>query len=179
MSDVIFDPRVQTFCVSPSFQCPYFDHSWSCPPVAPYLEEEISKYKRFFLIYTIFDLKKYITEEKVKHPKRNVSFIRNKFYMKNLLRDDLEKEVFNFLEEYDNPKDEKLILWDGTCRICHNEEDLKCTYDSGNPCRYPNIRRYSMEAVGIDVTRTVKNLSLDVEWPPINYAYRFGLVCLR
>ncbi|MHA1256098.1 MAG: DUF2284 domain-containing protein, partial [Promethearchaeota archaeon] len=54
----------------------------------------------------------------------------------------------------------------------------KCTYDSGKQCRYPNKKRYSMEAVGIHVTNTVKNLNLDIEWPPVNYYYRFGLICI-
>jgi hypothetical protein len=36
-----------------------------------------------------------------------------------------------------------------------------------------------MEAVGIHVTDTVKNLNLDIEWPPTNHVYRFGLVCLK
>jgi len=56
---------------------------------------------------------------------------------------------------------------------------IKCTYDSGEPCRYPNKKRYSMEAVGIHVTNTVKDLNLDIEWPPVNYYYRFGLICIR
>ena len=90
-----------------------------------------------------------------------------------------KKEVLNFLEKCQNNYKEKLVLWDGFCRICYNSQDKKCTYDSGKPCRYPNKKRYSMEAVGIDVTKTVKNLNFDLEWPPKDFVYRFGLVCLK
>ncbi|MHA2131125.1 MAG: DUF2284 domain-containing protein, partial [Promethearchaeota archaeon] len=73
----------------------------------------------------------------------------------------------------------KLVLLGGFCRVCYNQKDKGCTYDSGDPCRYPDRRQYSMEAVGIHVTDTVKNLNLDIEWPPTNHVYRFGLVCLK
>ena len=86
--NIIFDPKVQTHCVNPNFQCPSYDHSWACPPVAPYLEQEVSRYKKFYLIYVRFDLNSYITEIKEKHPNRKEEHIRNAFFMKNLLRDD-------------------------------------------------------------------------------------------
>ncbi len=176
--DIIFDPKVQTYCVSPNFHCPSYGHSWTCPPVAPYLEEGVSHYHKFFLIYIQFDLKSYI-EGKKKYPRRSEESIRNRFFMKNLLGDKLEKEVFQFLNGHQDLLGEKFILWDGFCRICFNKKDKGCNYDSGIPCRYPNKKRYSMEAVGIDVTSTVKNLNLAIEWPPINHAYRFSLVCFK
>ena len=41
-------------------------------------------------------------------------------------------------------------------------------------------KRFSMEAVGIEVIRTVYDLKQkDFEYPSKDYAYRFGLVCLR
>ncbi|MFW9770939.1 MAG: DUF2284 domain-containing protein, partial [Candidatus Thorarchaeota archaeon] len=52
-------------------------------------------------------------------------------------------------------------------------------YQSNKPCRYPNEIRYSMEAVGIDVDKTVKKLNIKLEWPPKNYAYRFSLICFK
>ena len=99
--------------------------------------------------------------------------------MKNLLRDNLEQEMLKFIEELQDSYEQKLILWDGFCRICLNKKDNGCTYDAGDPCRYPDKIRYSMEAVGIDVTQTVKNLNFKIEWPPNDFVYRFGLVCLK
>ena len=52
--DLEFDKSVQTFCISDKFKCPNYGHSWACPPEAPYLEEQVSKFERFFLIYSKF-----------------------------------------------------------------------------------------------------------------------------
>ena len=178
-TDIVFDPKVQTFCVNPKFKCPSYGHSWACPPEAPYLEEKVSSYQKFYLIYSKFDLRSYVKLKKDKHPKRSEDKIRNRFYLKNYLRDDLEKEVFKFLETYNDGYEIKLILWDGHCRICQKLLSKDCTYDKGEPCRYLDKKRYSMEAVGINVSDTVRNLNLNIEWPPINYYYRFGLVCFK
>ena len=177
--EICFDSKVQTYCVSPGFKCPNYKHSWTCPPEAPFMEDIVSKYKIFFLVYSEFNLAEYVRDMKKKYPRRSEYKIRNSFYMKGYLRDDLEKEIFKFTENYNGNFEEKLILWDGHCRICQKFLGKSCTYSSNKPCRYPDKKRYSMEAVGIDVTKTVKQLNLKIEWPPINYYYRFGLICFK
>ena len=179
LKDIIFDPKVQSYCNNPKFRCPNYNHSWCCPPNAPYLEDKVSEFKKFFIIYFQFDLKFYIKEVKAKHPRRSEQRIRNMFFMKIYVSDNLEKEIFRFLKDNERNYEDKLILWDGHCRICLNKKDKGCTYDSGKPCRYPDKKRYSMEAVGLHVTNTVKNLNIDIEWPPVNHYYRFGLVCFK
>jgi predicted metal-binding protein len=177
--DIIFDRKVQSYCTNSDFICPSYGHSWACPPEAPYLEQEVSQYLKFYLIFIKFNLKEYIQKQKLKHPKRNEKSIRNALFMKNFLRDNLEQEILICINKYQNGYGEKLILWDGFCRVCFNEKDKGCTYDDGDPCRYPSKIRYSMEAGGIDVTQTVKNLNFDMEWPPNEFIYRFGLICFR
>ena len=179
LKDIIFDPKVQTYCINSNFKCPSYGHSWACPPEAPYLEEEVSKYIKFYLIYVKFNLAEYIEKEKLKHPNRKAKNIRNAFLMNNILRDELEQELKLFIGENQSQYDGKLVLWDGFCRLCFNEKDKNCSYDSGYSCRYPDKIRYSMEAVGIDVSQTVKNLNFKLEWPPNQYIYRFGLVCFK
>ncbi len=178
-NDIIFDEKVQTYCINSNFRCPSYGHSWACPPEAPYLEQEVSKYIKFYLIFVKFNLDSYVEKEKLKHPKRNEISIRNALFMKNLLRDDLEEEIKKFLKDHQDLYNEKFVLWDGFCRICSNEKDNGCTYDEGEPCRYPDKKRYSMEAVGIDVTQSVRNLKFNLEWPPNEFVYRFGLVCFK
>jgi predicted metal-binding protein len=124
-------------------------------------------------------LASYVKEQKAKYPKKSEQSIRNKFYAKDNMRDELEREILNFLKNYHENFEEKLVLWDGFCRVCSNKKDKGCTHISGKSCRYPDKKRYSMEAVGIHVTQTVKNLNLGIEWPPINYYYRFGLVSFK
>ncbi|MFX1385559.1 MAG: DUF2284 domain-containing protein [Promethearchaeota archaeon] len=177
--NIYFDPKVQKMCVSSVFACPYYNHSWSCPPIAPYLEEEISTYKEFFLVYSKFNLEKYIKEIKAMHPKRSEMRIKNSSYMKIMYRNDLEMEMEKFLNQYQTTYGKKLILYDGSCKVCYNKKAGKCTYDSGKPCRNPNEMRYSMEAVGIEVIRTVINLKASIEYPSNKYHYRFGLACFK
>ena len=179
LEDIIFDPKVQSYCESPNFKCPSFGHSWACPPEAPYLEEEVSKFNRLFLIYYKLDINHQIRNEKAKTPELSEKEIRDKLFTNNFLRDNLEQEIYLFLDNYQANYEEKLILWDGFCRICYNNIDKGCTYDSGKPCRYPEKKRYSMEAVGIDVTTMTRNLNIPIEWPPINHVYRFGLICFK
>lgn len=176
--DINFDPKVQTYCNNPNFKCPHYGHSWACPPETPYLEEEVSQYEKFFLVYYEFDLNEYIKKKKAKFPNRNEEKIRNSFYRKQIVRDYLEKEVYKFLESYVENYNEKCILWDGHCRVC-NKKGQSCTYDDQLPCCYPEEKKLSMEAVGIDVDKTVKNVGIALEWPPVNLVYRFGLICLK
>ena len=177
---IAFDPEVQTYCNNPKFKCPHYGHSWCCPPEAPYLEDKVSQYKEFkiYLVYLQFDLKGYVEEIKDKHPKRRENKIRDSIYRKDFVRDYLEKEILDFIKNYNEPYNESLILWAGRCKLCE-KEGKKCTYDSGEACRYPQEKRYSMEAVGINVDKTVKNLNIEIEWPPTNFIYRFGLVCFK
>ena len=174
--DIEFSPEVQTFCNNPNFKCPNYGHSHACPPVAPYLEEKVSKFREFYLMYYKFDLDGYVKQVKAKHPKRSTKKIRTSFYRKNILRDHLEKEIENFINTFDGKYEEKLVLWDGFCRVCYKEKKT-CTHDSGEPCRYQP--RYSMEAVGINVDQTVRNANFEMEWPPVHNAYRFGLICFK
>ncbi|TXT59581.1 MAG: hypothetical protein BAJALOKI2v1_190005 [Promethearchaeota archaeon] len=179
--DIKFDPEVQTYCVSEQFNCPNYNHSWACPPEAPYLEEEIlQNYRKFYLVYSKMQLNQKITTEQRSGNKssRNRSKNLSSLQKYNLIRNKIEQEIEKFLNDPPEDFEEVRVLWDGHCRICE-EQGKKCTYDEGIACRYPEKIRYSMEAVGIHVTKTVKKVDIDIEWPPRNHIYRFALICLK
>ena len=177
--DLYFDPKVQEMCVAKSFTCPYYKHSWSCPPAAPYLENQIAKYDEYYLIYSRFDLEQYIKQEKKKNPKRSELFIKSNFFYNTMDSTDLDKEFEAFLDQYEKPYSEKLFLYSGTCTYCKEQDKGECTYDTGKPCRFHEQRQYSMEAVGIEVVRTVLNLNLSIDYPSTKYSYKFGLACFK
>jgi predicted metal-binding protein len=158
--NIIFDPKVRTYCYNPNFKCPNYGNSWACPPKAPYLEKQIILYTRFFLIYI----------------KQDIDM--NKKEVFESMRDRLEEEITNFIKEHSRNYKQVQILWDGYCRLCE-KEGKKCTIKSKLPCRYPDEIRYSMEAIGINVTETVRRVELDIEWPPKNHIYRVGLICVN
>ena len=128
----------------------------------------------------MFDLEAYIKREKEKRPNRSEYFIKNTFLLtKNFKQNDLENEFTAFLAQYYKEYKKRLLLYDGTCRFCKIQKAGKCTFDSGEPCRFPKDTRYSMEAVGIEVVRTVQELKLNIEYPSNKYSYRFGLACFK
>lgn len=156
--DLIFDKNVQQFCNNSRYKCPNYNHSWGCPPEAPYLEDKVSEYSHYLLVYAKTD----ITENK-----HNNAQIKREF----------ENEMESAKEQVLQKSDDVLLLWGGHCDLCYTRLGKKCTYDSEEPCRFPIEIRYSMEAVGINVDATVKKIGIDLQWPPKDYIYRFGLIC--
>ncbi len=182
--DLIFDPKVQEMCVSSSFKCPYYNHSWSCPPRAPYLEKAVSTCNDFYSIYSLFDLESYIKKQKEINPDRSEFYIKSMFLLtKSFELNNLEGEFEKFLSQHAKEYKKRLLLYDGTCRYCALQGAGKCTFDDNLPCRFPKDRRYSMEAVGIEVISSVMNLvkksKLEIEYPSKKYSYRFGLACFK
>ncbi|MFW9880776.1 MAG: DUF2284 domain-containing protein [Candidatus Thorarchaeota archaeon] len=179
--DIYFDPKVQEMCISTSFKCPFYGHSWSCPPNSPYLEKTISTYKEFYLIYSIFNLKEYIRKER-ERTNRSEFFIKNTFLLTKIFDNyDLEEEFKKFISQFNKNYKKCLFLYDGTCKYCKIQNIGACTFDSGEPCRFPKERRLSMEAVGIEVIKTVRAIrdKLNIEYPSNKYSYRFGLACFK
>jgi len=99
--NIIFDPKVQTYCNNPRFRCPNYGHNWACPPEAPYRDDILSKYSRFYLIYEKFDLKDYIEEKKLKFPNRSEKKIINAFYRENFMRDWIEEDIRKFIKIFE------------------------------------------------------------------------------
>jgi len=93
--------------------------------------------------------------------------------------EEIYDEISRFLDKHKEQYEERFIIWPAKCNICDNKEDGGCTYDSGEPCRYPLKFRHAMTGAGINTNDTVAKLNIDLEWPPIRYAYRFSLVCFK
>lgn len=179
--DLYFDSKVQEMCISPSFKCPFYGHSWSCPPNSPFLKNALSTYTEFYLIYSKFNLEEYIKKEK-ERTGRSEFYIKNTFLLtKSFEAFDLEEEFDKFLAQYKKNYKKRMLLYDGTCKYCKIQNLGTCTFDSGEPCRSPKEKRYSMEAVGIEVIRTVRDIKdkLGIEYPSNKYSYRFGLACFK
>jgi len=142
------------------------------------LKDRISQFKEFYLLYSKHDLNEYVKKVKEKHPKRDEQRIRNSFYLKSDY-EEIYDEISRFLDNRKEPCEESFIIWPAKCNICDNKEDGGCTYDSGEPCRYPQELRHAMTGAGINTNETVSKLNIDLEWPPVRYAYRFSLVCFK
>ncbi|MHA1456807.1 MAG: DUF2284 domain-containing protein [Promethearchaeota archaeon] len=93
----------------------------------------------------------------------------------------MENEFEKFLTQYGKKYNKRLLLYDGTCKYCKVQKAGACTFDSGEPCRFPQEKRFSMEATGIEVISTVRELrdKFNIEYPSNKYSYRFGLACFK
>ncbi|MBY8989762.1 MAG: hypothetical protein KGD58_03325 [Candidatus Lokiarchaeota archaeon] len=176
--DIVFDREVYSYCVNDKFACPNYNHSYSCPPAATFLRDHVSQFKEFYLIYSKHDLDAYVKKVKEKHPRRSEQRIRNSFFLKSSY-DEIYEEISRSLDNYKKQYKEYLVIWPAKCNICDNKEDRGCTYNSGEPCKYPEKFQHSMTGAGINTNETVSRLNIELEWPPIRYAYRFSLVCFK
>lgn len=130
-----------TYCQA----CKNYDRKWCCPsfdfdPIQDYW----LKYKTFFITG-----KKMILEEEEKQNWENL--------MKKV-KEELTEELYR--EEEKMPG--SISLSAGSCQICGEGH---CSKIKGEPCRFPQKMRYSIEALGGNVGLTAsKLLGINLEW---------------
>ena len=133
--------------------CANFGRSGGCPPRAPSLEELHASSERAWLVICRFD--SLYKTDKVKNS--NNSAIHWKFQDGILAR--VLNKLGNALKEVNGGS----FLATGYCMGCPGK---KCAFKLGlEQCRNPKKRTFSMEATGINVVKTVKNVfDLDLYW---------------
>ena len=62
-----------------------------------------------------------------------------------------------------------VLYWQGTAKK-HHKEEIKRFLSI-----HPDYEVAVPEAMGIDVNKTLDNVGIELEWPPINYSYRIAL----
>jgi len=173
--DIEFDDGVRLLCKNAKLTCPNFDRSWACPPVSPLMKDFLGEFHQFHLVWFVYDLDARCDKMRKLHPDWSDRKCRNPRHYNGTIRAGLESEVKKFTQKL-GAVDDEFVLWSGTCRVCKNKKDGGCTKPSGEPCRYPKRRRYSMESSGINVDATVLKIGLKLEWPPVHKVYQVGLI---
>lgn len=126
--------------------CPNYDAIWSCPPFDFDAEGCWRRFSRLQVIARKIYLPDGISQEEG-------------FRILGDLKSEMTRELFEM--EATNPGSVSLSA--GSCSICRNESG--CTRPAGQPCRYPQTMRYSIEALGSNVGLTVqKLLGIQLEW---------------
>ena len=125
-------------------QCEDFDQKWSCPS---YDFDPVDYWKKFDHLYVIG--KKMILEEEDKENWRDL--------MKQV-KADLTKELYAMEEK----RPGSISLSAGSCEICGENG---CAKTTGEPCRFPDKMRYSIESLGGNVGLTASRLlGIDLLW---------------
>lgn len=144
--------------------CPNYGVIWSCPPFDFDAEDFWCRFSRLLVIARKIHLPGGISQAEG-------------FRILEEVKADMSRELFEM--EAANPGSVSLSA--GSCSICRNAFGCEtesenetgtgnaaphgCTRSNGQPCRYPDTMRYSIEALGGNVGLTVqKLLGIQLEW---------------
>ncbi len=148
--NIVFDPKVKLFC----YNCVNHNKKLTCPPHIPEID-----YQKMFLSYKkglIVALQSTIGEDWKK--------IKQESTVK-LHRILLDLEKFAFTHSYHFAQS----FIGGSCKLCS---------ECAATCRFPNLARIPLEAVGVDVVKTVAKLGIELKFPVADKFYRIGLLLM-
>lgn len=161
-SSIRVDPRVRLKCMIP--RCPSYGRNLMCPPNLPAVkefEEALARYSRVVMIQVEAAP---ATGGSITRPEVHQGALRLHRAVSAV-----EKKAFEMGFVL------AAGLIGGACRLC----DTCVAADDGKACRHPFEARPSMEGMGIDVIRTVRELGLDAEFPAGNRAVWTGCVLVH
>ena len=146
-ADVNIDEYFNSYVDVEKFQelckdCEHYGKNWSYPPFDFDIEEYWMNFNKLKIIAFKFDFSE---EELAKtYSDRELDFILKKF-------ERMKVKLMNDIYALEN--EDSVALFLGRCSLC-----MKCTREFGMPCKMPFKLRYSIESLGGDVDRTIKDL---------------------
>ena len=112
--------------------CKNFNKKYSCPPFSPKFNKYVKKYHKLLVLLFAINLKQFDKFNYKPYHKIRIANAVMKSRAEHVMRD-LESKFDSF------------YLSTGACRLCK-----PCQLKFNRPCRYPQKRRYSLEALGVD-----------------------------
>lgn len=126
-------------------ECKNYSKVWSCPPY-DFAPEDY--WKRFSELHVI--ARKIIFDPGI--GETDIMDIMSQ------VKDDMSSELYEMEERYEG----SVSLSAGSCSLCR---ETGCTRGKGEPCRHPELMRYSIESIGGNVGLTVSKLmGIELEW---------------
>jgi len=175
---IVTDERVQLKCRYPP--CRHYGRNLMCPPFTPSASQFkgfLSRYRRAILV-EVEDRVPQNIRRTLSSEKRYAELIKDESFLKRYDRwhvkvwrklhkvvSEIEREAFRGNYYF------SLGLGAEHCALCQ-----RCDVESS--CKNPLMARPSMEAVGIDVHKTVKNAGLPLRWNPYHTIHLYGLVLI-
>lgn len=153
-------------------QCPKYSNSWACPPFLFDSDKYPSSYNIAYLLGTKITLPKsfhssmFGSDELIKQTEEIIRIVRL----------ELDQQLLSAEQQIKNSK----AFFAGSCLFCFNKE---CTRVLGEPCRYPEKIRPSLESLGFDIGKTTEELlGIELQWNTINHQPEYitlvsGLFC--
>ena len=159
--DIVLDERVRLKCQVPL--CDSYDRNLMCPPRLPKVaefRETLSCFSQALLVQVAAPL--------AAKPSRNRKDVYRPAKKLHTLINSLEKMAF--VEGYHYATG----LIGGCCRLC--SECVAVT--GGTKCHHPFQARPSMEAMGIDVTATLRETGMSCPFPVLDHVRWTGLLLI-
>lgn len=146
----VIDPSVRGLCkrAYPNHPqgCPNFDKKEGCPPSAPIINKTLDLKKTVWAVWNIFPFGEHIKKMKDKHPQWSQRQLECCLYWQGTAR----KQLRTIIKE-------------------HLREEWKDQPDTHLVVACP-------EAQGVNLTETMKQTGLILEWPPVTRAVQIVLV---
>ena len=177
--EIIVDRRVRLKCLYP--RCGYYGQNLMCPPFTPTPEEfkeYLSSYQFGILVQLIEPISEKI-QELFKNEDASYAELMEQKESRILLdewKDTAWKKLNQILAAVETEAFSKGFPFATgfgamTCRLCK-----KC--DPKLPCKHPWESRASIEAVGIDVYKTVMKAGMEFHWSTKSESIFYGLILI-
>ncbi len=154
IKDIVVENRVYLKC---AYGCKDFGKRLNCPPHTINIEEFQKMLKEYNSGIVLIDKVKISEEEDIMKVWEEV---RKKSFHKMI---EMERQAFK--EGYHFAH----LLRAGSCNEC-----TEC----GNFCIKPHMRRFSPEAVGINLSQTLKNINISIDYSKLNEITLVGILLL-
>lgn len=140
--EIIFDEKIRGYCKEN--KCGRYNNNFMCPPIIGEVEEYkkiINSYKNGYLL---------LIKDNIEDPNINEYYNSQKKLHQIVL--EIENEII------EDGYNDSLGFIAGECRLCR-----PCKKVQGyNKCIYPDKARTSLEAVGVDVVKTLKRKGIEI-----------------
>lgn len=179
--DQLVFENTHEYCLNPlknGEPCPAYGKNWACPPVSPNhmrTAKKLQRFRDFIVIIYEFDLLVWKEHLRIKHPEWNEKKLEQNAFNSHLYNGKIYWGLRNLLKPYLARKSSNVyLLANADCRRCQ-----KCAKKDGEPCRHPEERIYSLEASGINVDESLRNIGYELFWDGRRRVCQVGLVCFR
>jgi len=150
----VYKPVVRSLCIKRyaghPYGCPNFGTRSDCPPDAPLLVDVFDVAQPFWALWVDFDLTQWVAKIQAGHPEWTYKQCANLWYWQPKARKFLRSHARAWASNYEK-------RW--------NKQDIKLTE--------------APEAMGVDVTSTMKRIGVHLEWPPKNIVREIFLLGAR
>ncbi len=128
--------------------CPNYSKKYSCPPCSPEFFNYLKKQDKLFVVMMKIDLNQLN------------KFSYNEYHKMRIANAVLKPKIDKIFRKLEDKFPSSIMISTGACRLCK-----PCQLKLKKPCKHPDKRRYSFEALGVDCNKLAKKLfNLELLW---------------